>query len=69
MEVDRRFVVVMVVLGFARSAAIGGTVVGFLALAGVIGGRAALAYLAGVLLVSAGLAIGSYRLARRARHG
>lgn len=57
----------MAAFSFVRSALVGGTVIGFLAVSGAVGRGAVLLYVALMVLVAVGLGIGSYLLARRDR--
>lgn len=66
MEPETRLAVVLGSLGFVRSAALGGTVVVFLALAGAISGRAASLLAVGVVVAAALQLLGMIRFGRRA---
>ena len=56
---------VIAAFSFVRSALVGGTVVGFLALSGAVGRGAVLLYVGLMVLVAVALGIGAYLLARR----
>jgi hypothetical protein len=55
----------MAAFSFVRSALVGGTVIGFLAVSGAVGRGAVLVYVALMVVVAVGLGIGAYLLARR----
>ncbi len=67
MHPDTRMAVVLGALSFLRTAALGGTVVAFLLLAGAVSGRAAVLLAAGVVAVAALTPAGLLVVARRSR--
>ncbi|HET7356850.1 MAG TPA: hypothetical protein VFJ09_09265 [Nocardioidaceae bacterium] len=65
MRGETRTAVVLAAFSFVRSALVGGTVIGFLAVSGAVGRGAVLLYVALMVVVAVGLGTGAYLLARR----
>lgn len=65
MQPDTRMAVVLAVLSFLRSAAVGGVVVMFLAMSGAVSGGTAVRLTVAVVVTAGVLALGLVALARR----